>query len=175
MFQARKKSKQPDWVESVVNGKQMDKLILGALLESLSNIFSNMVNLKISAGVPVAKRGSSAKGGVAGLIGMQAEGVSVSVALTLTLPAIRVISIKLFGEEVATINKEATELLGELTNMLAAGAKRILSEQGHEFDMQTPQLLAGQGHDIGHLSSGQTVLIPIEMDENEFYLELDFV
>ncbi|MGV8933071.1 MAG: chemotaxis protein CheX [Gallionellaceae bacterium] len=169
MVQARKKSSKSAQIESVVNGKQVDKLMIAALLESLSIIFATMVNLKINAGVPVTKQGSSAKGDVTGLIGMQAKGVSASVALTLTLPAIRAISFKLFGEEIASINKEATELVGELTNMLAGGAKRILSEQGHDFDMQTPQLLAGQGHDIVHLSSGQTVWLPIAMEQDECF------
>lgn len=175
MVQAKKKNIKKDQDGSMKIGSHMDILMINALLESLFTIFSTMVNMKINAGVPVAKKGSSAQGDVTGLIGMKAEGASGSVALTLSMPVIRAISLKLFGEEIAIINKEATDLVGELTNMLVGGAKRILSEKGHDFDMQTPLLFTGKGHDIVHLTSGQTVLMPIEIDKDEFYLELNFV
>ncbi|MBV5346394.1 MAG: chemotaxis protein CheX [Rhodoferax sp.] len=67
------------------------------------------------------------------------------------------------------------DLAGELANMLVGGAKRILSERGHDFDMQTPQLLLGEGHEIVHHYSGQTVLLPINIGPDEFYIELNFI
>lgn len=175
MVQAQKKISQKGKVVPTEIDNHMDILMINALLQSLFTIFSTMMNLNIIAGIPAAKKGSSAKGEVTGLIGMKAEGACGSVALTLPLPAIRAISQSLLGEEIASINKEATDLVGELTNMLVGGAKRILSEKGHDFDMQTPQLFTGQGHDIVHLVSGQTVLMPIEIGKDEFYLELNFV
>ncbi len=161
--------------ESMGHGGHMDIVMIHALLESLFTVFGTMVNLKINPGVPIPKQGNVSRGEVTALIGMKAEGTSGSVALSLTLPAIRKISFSLFGEEITSINNEATDLAGELTNMLVGGAKRILSEKGHDFDMQTPQLMQGKGHEIVHLCSGQTVLLPITMDKEEFYLELNFV
>jgi len=156
-------------------GGQMDVVVIHALLESLFTIFSTMVRLEIEPGVPLPKQGNAAKGQVSGLIGMKAEGVSGSVALSLTLPTIRVISRSLFGHEIASVNNEAVDLAGELTNMLVGGAKRILSEKGHDFDMQTPQLLLGEGHEIAHYHPGQTVLLPVNIGPDEFYIELNFI
>lgn len=175
MAQAKKPKSKKIQDESLNDGNHMDIVMINALLESLYTIFSTMVNVKINPGVPIPKKGNLSQGEVTGLIGMKAEGASGSVALTLTLPAVRKISLRLFGEEVVSINKEAQDLAGELTNMLVGGAKRILSEKGHEFDMQTPQLLTGKDHQIVHFTSGQTVLLPIEMEQDEFYLELNFV
>jgi chemotaxis protein CheX len=154
---------------------QMDVIVIHALLESLFTIFSTMVRLNINPGVPVAKQGNEAKGAVSGLIGMKAEGVSGSVALSLTLPAIREISRSMLGEEIASADNEAADLAGELTNMLVGCAKRILAENGYDFDMQTPQLLSGDGHEIVHHYSGQTVLLPVHIGQDEFYIELNFV
>jgi chemotaxis protein CheX len=106
---------------------------------------------------------------------MRAEGVSGSVALSLTLPTIREISRSMLGDEIANVGNDAVDLAGELANMLVGGAKRILSERGHDFDMQTPQLLLGEGHEIVHYYSGQTVLLPINIGTNEFYIELNFI
>lgn len=160
---------------SMDDGNHMDILMINALLNSLFTIFATMVRLEIQAGVPVLKQNNIAKGEASGLIGMKAAGTSGSVALSLTLPTIRVISGSMLGEEFTSINKDATDLVGELTNMLVGGAKRILSEKGHDFDMHTPQLLVGDGHEIVHHHGGQTVLVPIMIDQNEFYIELNFV
>ncbi len=154
---------------------QMDVVVIHALLESLFTIFSTMVRLEIKPGIPVPKEGHAAKGAVSGLIGMRAEGVSGSVALSLTLPTIREISRSMLGDEIASVGNDAVDLAGELANMLVGGAKRILSERGHDFDMQTPQLLLGEGHEIVHHYSGQTVLLPINIGPDEFYIELNFI
>lgn len=160
---------------SMDDGDHMDVLLINALLDSLFTVFATMVKLKIQPGIPEPKQGNTARGVVSGLIGMNAEGASGSVALSLTLPTIREISRRLLGYEIASADTEAADLVGELTNMLVGGAKRILSEKGHDFDMQTPQLLRGDGHEIVHHHPGQTVLLPFKVNQDEFYIELNFV
>lgn len=156
-------------------GGHIDIVIIHALLESLFSVFSTMMRVEVVPGVPLPKEGTTAKGEVSGLLGMKAEGASGSVALSLTQPAIREISRNFFGYEIGCIDKEAADLTGELTNILVGGAKRILSERGLDFDMQTPQLLMGAGHKIVHHCDGQTVLLPVRVRQNKFYLELNFV
>jgi chemotaxis protein CheX len=160
---------------SMYDGSHMDILMINALLSSLFTIFTTMVRLEIKAGDPVIKQDKIARGAASGLIGMNAEGTSGSVALSLTLPAIRKISLSMLGEEFTKVDKEASDLVGELTNMLVGGAKNILSEKGHDFDMHTPKLLVGDGHEIVHHYAGQTVLLPILINQDEFYIEMNFI
>jgi len=160
---------------SMHDGKHMDIVMINALLHSLYDVFDTMVGLDIEPGIPELKQDRVAKGDVSGLIGMKAEGASGSVALTLTQSTIRGISRELLGEEIADSGREAADLAGELTNMLVGGAKRILAEKGHDFDMQTPQLLVGDGHEIVHHCSGQTVLLPVNVGQDVFYIELNFI
>jgi chemotaxis protein CheX len=159
---------------SLDDGDYMDIVMINALLASLFTIFSTMVRLKIQPGDPLLKEHNIAKGEISALIGMNAEGVQGSVALSLSLPAIRLISKSMMDYEITSISDEASNLAGELVNMLVGGAKRILSEKGYDFDMQTPQLLRGDGHEITHHHSGRTVLLPIKTGEEEFYIELNF-
>ena len=169
---AADKKQQPPSFE---DGGHLDILMINALLNSLFTIFSTMVRLEIQAGTPVIKQDNIAKGAASGLISMKAAGTSGSVALSLTLPTIRKISLSMLGEEFTSINKDATDLVGELTNMLVGGAKRIMSEKGHDFDMQSPQLLVGDGHEIVHHYAGQTVLMPVLINQDAFYIEMNFV
>jgi chemotaxis protein CheX len=171
MTRKTRKPKEP----SMTDGGHMDVLIINALMDSMMTIFSTMMNAKVQPGVPIPKSEKTAKGGVSALIGMQAEGASGSVAVTLPLPALGEISRKLLGHEITDFDKDAADLAGELSNMLVGGAKRILSEKGHDFDMQTPQMLHGEGHEIEHHHAGQTVLLPVQVGDYEFYIELNFV
>jgi chemotaxis protein CheX len=175
MTKPKKAAANKNQAVSMDDGNHMDILMINALLNSLFTIFATMVRLEIKAGIPVMKQNNIAKGEASGLIGMKTASTSGSVALSLTLPTIRVISGSMLGEEFTSINKDATDLVGELTNMLVGGAKRILSEKGHDFDMHTPQLLSGDGHEILHHHPGKTVLLPILIDQDEFYIELNFV
>lgn len=160
---------------SMHDGKHMDIVMINALLHSLYDVFDTMVGLDIEPGIPELKQGRVAKGDVSGLVGMKAEGACGSVALTLTQSTIREISRELLGEEISDSGKDAADLAGEIANMLVGGAKRILAERGLDFDMQTPQLLVGEGHEIVHHYPGQTVLLPVRVGAGEFFIELNFV
>lgn len=175
MKQVNRAALDKHWGISMDDGDHTDVLLINALIHSLFTLFATMVKLKIEPGVPEPKQDNTARGAVSGLIGMNAEGVSGSVALSLTLPTIREISRSLLGYEITCVDKEATDLVGELTNMLVGGAKRILRDKGYDFDMQIPQLLSGEGHEIVHHHSGQTVLLPFTLDQGEFYIELNFI
>lgn len=160
---------------SMADGQHMDIMMIHALMDSLFKIFTTMMNTRVLPGVPVPKQEKAAKGVVSALIGMNAQGANGSIAVTLTLPAVSEISRKLLGHEISDINKDAADLAGELTNMLVGGAKRILAEKGYDFDMQIPQLLTGDGHEIEHHHGGQTVLLPIKVGQSDLYIELNFV
>lgn len=157
------------------NGAQRDALILNAVVDSLHSIFETMLGTKVVMGAPIPKAGKTVQGGVSALIGMNAAQARGSVAITLPVPALNEISRKLLGEEITHVDKDAAGLAGELSNMLAGAAKRILSEQGMEFDMQTPQMMHGDGHEIEHHHDGQTMLLPVNMNGHEFFIELNFV
>jgi chemotaxis protein CheX len=164
--------KQP---ETMYDGDHMDIVLINALLHSLYRIFRTMLGCEIKAGIPELKEDETARGNVSSVIGMRAEGARGSVALTLTPTAVRTISLRLLGKEVESSGLEAMDLTGELANMLVGGAKRMLAEKGLDFDMQTPKLLEGEGHAIVHHVRGRTVLLPIRLGEDEFYIELNFV
>jgi len=160
---------------SLDDGQHIDIVMINALLHSLYTIFSTMVRLEIHPGIPSIKQDNIAHGIATGLIAMNSEGLKGSVALSLSLPAIGQISLSMLGEEFTSLNKDATDLVGELTNMLVGGAKRILSEKGHDFDMHTPQLLMGDDHEVVHYCHGQTILLPVQIKDDEFYIEMNFV
>lgn len=77
-------------------------------------------------------------------------------------------------EEFLEVNDEVADCVGELTNMVAGGAKKIMSEQGFDFDMATPVVICGPDHQIVHNIKGTVVTIPFAVESSEFYAEICF-
>ncbi len=156
------------------DSEHLDILMIHALLDALYTVFSTMVKLEIAPGVPIPKDDAKARGDVSGMMVMGADGVEGSVALSLSMEAVVKISTSLFGKAIEAPDDEAKDLVGELTNMLVGHAKAVTAEKGYDFDMRTPELFAGEGHELHHARSGKTVLLPVTLEETEFFLELNF-
>ncbi len=143
-------------------------------LSSLVNVLSTMANTTIVPGQPRIKKDEIARGDVSGLIGMigpQTKGsFSVSFEESLALE----IMFRMLGERPKAINEEVTDMVGEITNMVTGGAKRILGEKGYEFSMATPVVVSGKGHTITHKCDGPKILMPFDSDFGKVHIEVSF-
>lgn len=80
----------------------------------------------------------------------------------------------MLGEAPANINEEVTDMVGEITNMVTGGAKRMLGEKGYEFDMATPIIVSGPNHTITHRADGTKIMMPFESDFGRATIEICF-
>ena len=71
-------------------------------------------------------------------------------------------------------DETVTDMVGEITNMVTGGAKNILSDSGHEFNMATPTVVHGKNHEICHNSKEKIIQIPFESKFGPFYVEVSF-
>jgi chemotaxis protein CheX len=147
---------------------------INPFLESIVHVLETMANVKATPGKPQRKEEDVAQGDVTGVIGMASEKVKGSLAITFTSAAIFDIARRMLGEEVAEINNTVTDLVGEITNMVTGGAKRVLAEQGYDFDMAIPAVIAGKNHRISHKSNGMKIIVPFSIIAGKFYVEVCF-
>jgi chemotaxis protein CheX len=147
---------------------------INPFLESIVNVLETMANVKAIPGKPQLKEGDIAYGDVTGIIGMAGGKVKGSLSITFTSAAIFDIARRMLGENVTEINSTVTDLVGEITNMVTGGAKRLLSEQGYDFDMAIPAVVAGKDHHIAHKSNGMKIVIPFTILAGKFFVEICF-
>jgi len=147
---------------------------INPFLESIVNVLETMANVKATPGKPQRKEEDTAQGDVTGVIGMASEQVKGSLAITFTSMAIFDIARRMLGEEVTEINNTVTDLVGEITNMVTGGAKRVLAEQGYDFDMAIPAVIAGKNHRISHKSNGMKIVVPFSIIAGKFFVEVCF-
>lgn len=147
---------------------------INPFLESIVNVLETMAMVKVTAGKPQLKVEDAAAGDVTGLIGMASSDIKGSLAITFSSEAIFDVARRMLGEEVNEINSTVTDLVGEITNMVTGGAKRLLEELGYDFDMAIPAIVAGKNHHISHKSKGPKIIIPFSIDAGKFYVEICF-
>ncbi len=152
----------------------MNVAFINPFLESILNVLNTMAQLEAKAGRPMIKTDDMARGDVTGVIGMTSPQVKGSLAITFSEQAILDICKRMLGEESAGVDATVTDLVGEITNIVTGGAKRILADKGYEFDLAIPTVVVGKDHKIIHKFLGPKVIVPFATDAGEFFVEICF-
>ncbi len=123
-------------------------------LVSIMNVLATMAKTEAKPEKPFLKSEKSAKGDVTGIIGLTGDKAKGSLAITFTEPATLHIVSQMLGENAQKIDESVADCVGEITNMVTGGAKKILSEKGYKFDMAIPSTVIGRNHSIIHKTRG---------------------
>ncbi len=147
---------------------------INPFLSSMLNVMSTMAKIELTPEKPKLKKNEVARGDVSGLIGMVSPETKGSLSITFDAPLALATMKGMVGEAPDEVNEEITDLVGEITNMVTGGAKRMLSEKGIEFNMATPIVVSGKQHTIHHKSKGPVVIISLKGDAGRAYIEFSF-
>jgi chemotaxis protein CheX len=143
-------------------------------LVSLLHVISTMAQLDLKAGAPRKKNDELARGDVSGLIGMVGPQTRGSFSITFDKSLALEIMRRMLGEAPETINEEVTDMVGEITNMVTGGAKRMLAEKGYDFNMASPVVVSGPSHTISHKTDSTKLLMPFESEYGRATIEICF-
>ncbi len=152
----------------------MNVEFVNPFLDAILNVLSTMAMTEAQPGRPTLKKGHMALGEITGMIGLAGGQVKGSLAITFTGPAIIHIATQMLGEEIKTVDDTVRDLVGEITNMVSGGAKKVLAEKGYKFEMAIPTTITGKDHTITHKTSGHVIVVPFNLgdDKGEFYVEV---
>lgn len=152
----------------------MNVEFINPFLSSMLNVMSTMAQMELKPEKPKLKKNETAHGDVSGLIGMVSDQAKGSLSITFEGSLALATMKNMVGEAPDEVNDEITDLVGEITNMVTGGAKRMLSEKGIEFDMATPMVVSGANHSIKHKAEGAVVIIPLGSEFGKAYIEFSF-
>ena len=152
----------------------MNVEFINPFLSSMLNVMSTMAQMELTPEKPKLKKNEVAMGDVSGLIGMVSDQAKGSLSITFEGSLALATMKGMVGEGPDEINEEITDLVGEITNMVTGGAKRMLSEKGIEFNMATPMVVSGKDHTIHHKAEGPVVIIPLSSPHGKAYIEFSF-
>ena len=152
----------------------MNVEFINPFLDAILNVLSTMAQTEAITGKAYIKDDSQALGDVTGMIGLAGNQVRGSLAITFTEAAILNISSKMLGESLDSIDGTVRDVVGEITNMVSGGAKKVLSEKGYKFEMAIPTTITGKSHSITHKTKGAIIVVPFTTEAGNFFVEVCF-
>ena len=152
----------------------MDVRFINPVLSSTVQTLEKMAALTPQVDKPVVKAGQVAEGCVTGLMRMNGRNVRGSIALSFSLPVIRQLVKAMLRMDIDSVDETASDLAGELSNIVAGQSKTKLAESGLDIEMSLPAVLTGQGHKFDHQVDAPVILLPFTTASGKFFVEFCF-
>jgi len=149
----------------------MNVKFINPFLEGTTNVLSTMAFITPRAGKPYLKKDSMAVGDISGIIGLTGAARG-SLALSFSQGSIVKIVSNMLGEEITEINGDIKDAVGELTNMISGVARKKLEAEGLNVTAAIPTVVCGANHSIVHVLGGPSIIIPFEIDEGSFVVDI---
>jgi chemotaxis protein CheX len=149
----------------------MDVKFINPFLEGTVEVLKTMAFVNPRPGKPYLKKGNLAKGDVSGIIGLTGA-VKGSLALSFSSGSILKIVSNMLGEEMTSINGDIRDAVGEITNMVSGAARKKIEAMGYSLSAAIPTVVSGKEHSIMHVLGGPSVIIPFEIDEGPFVVDV---
>lgn len=146
--------------------------IINPFINSVFNAMETMLQIKPTRHKPFMKKENITQGDVTGLVGFAAANISGSVALSFPKETAFKLYLDMVGTEVTEINAEIQDVVGELTNIVAGGAKTELSNMGLSYHISIPMVVAGKDHTINHKFDKPIIVVPFNIGDFPFTMEL---
>jgi chemotaxis protein CheX len=143
-------------------------------IEGTEEVFRDMCNAETTPGRPyfVSKDEFETIWDLSGIIGLSGE-ANGAVAMSLKeATAFRLTTI-LTGKEYTSVDKEVTDMLGEIVNIIAGNVKNVF-EKKHRVKISMPSIIKGKAHSIVWPSEkARIICIPFTIfDDQEFCLSV---
>ncbi len=144
---------------------------INPFIASLKHTFHTMLSCEAHRGHMVLKEDNRSQHQISGVIGLSGKAVGTVVVSFSESVALKAASTMLLAE-FTEINDEVLDAVGELTNIVAGGAKAELEE--YHLMSSLPNVITGCGHEIHFPSDVTPVSIPFDTDWGPLTLEVGF-
>lgn len=145
----------------------MDVALINPFIES------TLRSLEMMAGITAEKQGLELKEDlittydISAIIGLTGETTgSIIISMPESL-ACRIASNMLL-EEIATLNKNVEDAIGEIGNIVVGDARRALIQDGYQLNISIPTVVVGSGHKISRSGDVPCIAIPFSTPHGDF-------
>ena len=149
----------------------MDVEFINPFINATLSTIKTMTQTNPKVGKPYLKTNNLTFGIATGVIGMGGPVVAGNLAISFDEKCILELVSNMFMEEFSEITDEVMDAVGELTNVIAGGAKRELGEKGYSFDMATPIMIKGEKLEVQQFGRAPIIVIPFSTDTGQFVCE----
>lgn len=142
---------------------------INPFIASLDKAFQTMLNCEVTREPLRLRTGNGALHEVSGIIGLSGRAVG-TVVLSLSREVALHATSALLLTEATEINDEVVDVVGELTNVVAGGAKAQLEQ--YELSISLPNVITGSHHEIRFPSNVSPICVPFQTPWGPLALEV---
>ena len=135
--------------------------LINPFLASTCDVFRTMLNSDITRGVPGLKQTHTPEFEVSGLIGFSGTYHGM-VVVSLSRDTAISITETMLGQRPESIDEDVIDTVGEVTNMIAGGAKAKLEQ--YQLNISLPTVICGKHHAVSFPSSSTPITLPFDTD-----------
>ena len=146
---------------------------INPFIKAIVEVLKVMAFVKVKASKPYLKKDDMATGDVSAIVGMTGQS-NGTFSLSFDEAGILAIATNMFGEKITKLDREVTEVVGEIANMVSGQARRELETMGLVLDGAIPSVFGGTNHNILHFTEGPKIAIPFTMEEGKLTMEVCF-
>ena len=139
---------------------------------NLMDVLEKRATLKLWMGMPYVTERNSVGGDISGIVGLSCNGTTGWVAVSFTKGSILKVVSSMLGERFTSINDEVRCVLIGIVNMISGQVKEELSKKGYSIQASIPAIVAGKGHVTNHIVEQRSIVIPFELDDENFIIEI---
>lgn len=132
---------------------------INPFIQSLCTTFETMLSCEITRGQLYLREPNTALHDISGVIGLSGNAQG-TVVLSLDKKVALAAASVLLMCEAEEINADVVDAVGELTNMVAGGAKAKLEE--YQLSISLPSVVTGTGHEIRFPSNVTPICVPFD-------------
>ena len=139
---------------------------INPFINATLNVVTTMAFVKVNAGSHHLNKESVTTDDLTGLIGLAGSNVVGSVIISFSEKAILQIVSNMLGETFETMTPDVSDAVGEITNMIVGGAKRMLADKGFKFNLALPTIIKGKGVTLQLKTRGPRVVVPFTIEDS---------
>jgi chemotaxis protein CheX len=132
---------------------------LNPFLTSTLNVFRTMASCELTRGQPSLMKGTQPAHDVSGIIGLTGKAIG-TVVLSLDRQVALGVTGAMLGETPLDLNGDVVDAIGELTNIVAGGAKAQLEQ--FEMSVTMPSVILGRNHTVEFPRDINPIAIPFD-------------
>ncbi len=142
---------------------------INPFIASVSNAFLTMLDCKLRRGTISLKDHNSPKYEISGIVGLSGKAIGTVVLSLSEAVALKAASTMLMCET-TEIDADVVDAVGELTNMVAGGAKAELEQ--YQLMVSLPNVITGRDHEVRFPSDVTPICVPFESEWGPLMLEV---
>ncbi len=145
---------------------------INPFVTSIVLVFDTMLSCSLTRGEPFVKNNLEPEHEISGVIGLSGKAKG-TVVLSLSREAASRATAELLQKPLEEVDDDVTDAIGELTNIIAGGAKAQLEQLA--LSASLPNVITGKGHAVRFPGEARPICIPFDCKWGPVTLEVGLV